>query len=103
CRRTAIQMLKDKDIPEDEIMEFSGHRSREGVRTYKSLDEARKIQNIVSLIPLDIENIEVEEFEYFPGNSWTNFNDNDYNSDSESSESNKEQENSSPSRDILKS
>ncbi|CAI2193220.1 19306_t:CDS:1, partial [Funneliformis geosporum] len=68
-RRIAIQMLKDEDIPEDRIMEFSGHRSREGVRTYKSLDEARKIQNIVSLIPLDIEDIEVEEFEYFPGNS----------------------------------
>ncbi|CAI2187466.1 5478_t:CDS:2 [Funneliformis geosporum] len=99
---TAIQMLRDEDIPVDEIMEFSSHRSREGVRTYKSLDEARKIQNIVSLIPLDIEDIEVEEFEYFPGNSRTNFNYNDYSSDSESSESNKE-EYSSPSRDILKS
>src|SRR4051794_35804389 len=77
CRRTAIQMLKDEDIPEDEIMEFSGHRSREGVRTYKSSAEAKKIQNTVSLIPLDIEDIEVEEFEYFPGNSWANLNDND--------------------------
>ncbi|CAG8743459.1 hypothetical protein RhiirA5_417645 [Rhizophagus irregularis] len=85
CRRTAIQMLKDGDIPEDEIMEFSGHRSREGVRTYKSIDEARKIKNVVSLIPLDFEDIEVEEFEYFPGNSWENLNDND-DSDSEFSE-----------------
>ncbi|CAI2172700.1 2225_t:CDS:2 [Funneliformis geosporum] len=40
CHRTAIQMLKDEDIPEDEIMEFS-----------------------------DIEDIEVKEFEYFSGNS----------------------------------
>ena len=82
CRRTAIQMLKDKDIPEDDIMEFSGHRSREGVRTYKSSDEARKIKNVVNLIPLDLDDIEVEEFEYFPGNSWENLNDND-DSDSE--------------------
>jgi hypothetical protein len=81
CRRTAIQMLKDGDIPEDEIMEFSGHRSREGVRTYKSSDEARKIKNTISLIPLDFEDMEIEEFEYFPGNSWANLNDNNSDSD----------------------
>ena len=80
CRRTAIQMLKDEDIPEDDIMEFSGHRSREGVRTYKSPDEARKIKNVVSLIPLDLDDIEVEEFEYFPGN-WEKLNINDSDSD----------------------
>ena len=81
CRRTAIQMLKDGDIPEDEIMEFSGHRSREGVRTYKSADEARKIKNTISLIPLDFEDMEIEEFEYFPGNSLANLNDNNSDSD----------------------
>ncbi|GES86529.1 activating transcription factor 7-interacting protein 1 isoform X4 [Rhizophagus clarus] len=80
CRRTAIQMLKDGDVPEDDIMEFSGHRSREGVRTYKSPDEARKIKNVVSLIPLDLDDIEIEEFEYFPGN-WENLNINDSDSD----------------------
>jgi hypothetical protein len=74
-------MLKDGDIPEDKIMEFSNHRSREGVRTYKSSDEARKIKNTVSLIPLDFEDIEIEEFEYFPGNSWANLNDNSSDSD----------------------
>ena len=83
CRRTAIQMLKEGDIPEDEIMEFSGHRSREGVRTYKSSDDARKIKNIVSLIPLDIEDIELEEFEYFPGNPLVNISDDESDSDGE--------------------
>ncbi|GES83865.1 hypothetical protein GLOIN_2v1780132 [Rhizophagus clarus] len=61
CRRTAIQMLKDGDVPEDDIMEFSGHRSQ---LTRRNLDD-----------------IEIEEFEYFPGN-WENLNINDSDSDS---------------------
>ncbi|CAG8757464.1 17872_t:CDS:2, partial [Gigaspora rosea] len=35
-RRTAIQRLKDPKVPEDERMEFSGHRSREGIQAYSS-------------------------------------------------------------------
>jgi hypothetical protein len=42
-------MLKDNDISEDEIMEFSGHRSREGVRTYKNSKEEKRIKNAASL------------------------------------------------------
>jgi len=82
CRKTAIQMLKDNDIPEDEIMEFSGYRSREGVRTYKNSKEEKRIKNAASLIPLDFEDMEIEEFEYFPGNSWNDLNANDDSDDS---------------------
>ncbi|CAG8701908.1 4484_t:CDS:2 [Cetraspora pellucida] len=44
-RRTVIQRLKDLNIPEDERMEFLGHRSREGIKAYNNSNEDQKIQN----------------------------------------------------------
>ncbi|CAG8522478.1 20574_t:CDS:2 [Cetraspora pellucida] len=77
-RRTAIQRLKDLNIPEDERMEFSGHRSREGIKAYNNSNEDQKIQNTALLIPLDYEDLPYEEFNYFPGNgiNYLNFEDN---------------------------
>ncbi|CAG8737664.1 8820_t:CDS:1, partial [Gigaspora rosea] len=34
ARRTAIMLRKESDKPEDELMAFSGHRLREGIRSY---------------------------------------------------------------------
>ncbi|CAG8642446.1 5656_t:CDS:2, partial [Cetraspora pellucida] len=77
-RRTAIQRLKDLNILEDERMEFSGHRSREGIKAYNNSNEDQKIQNTALLIPLDYEDLLYEEFNYFSNNSinYLNFKDN---------------------------
>ena len=66
-RRTAIQRLKDLNVPEDERIEFSGHRSREGIKVYNNSNEDQKIQNMALLIPLDHDDLPYEEFNYFPG------------------------------------
>nr|CAG8436134.1 10607_t:CDS:2 [Entrophospora candida] len=42
-RRTAIQILKDNDVLEDEIIKFSGRIPREGVRAYKNPNEQQLI------------------------------------------------------------
>src|SRR6185437_5493392 len=65
--RIAIQRLKDLNVPEDERIEFSGHRSREGIKVYNNSNEDQKIQNMALLIPLDHDDLPYEEFNYFPG------------------------------------
>ncbi|GES74592.1 zinc finger MYM-type protein 2-like [Rhizophagus clarus] len=59
CRRTAIQMLKDGDVI---------------LWNFLVIDHEK------DLIPLDLDDIEIEEFEYFSGN-WENLNINDSDSD----------------------
>ncbi|CAG8601220.1 1324_t:CDS:2 [Diversispora eburnea] len=58
--------LKDLNVPEDECMEFSGYRSREGIRVYNNPSEDQKLCNTLMLIPLDFDDIPYEEFDYFP-------------------------------------
>ena len=80
-RRTAIQRLKDLDVPEDERMVFSGHRSREGIRAYNSPNDEQRLRNTSMLISLDFDDIPYEEFGYFPGDAqnYVNFEaDDDY-------------------------
>jgi len=77
-RRTAIQILKDNDVPEDEIIKFSGHRSREGVRAYKNPNEQQLVRNTAMLLKFDFETTNLEEFEYYPGDLGVNYCDNDY-------------------------
>lgn len=59
-------------------MEFSGHRSREGIKAYNNSNEDQKIQNTALLIPLDCSDLPYEEFNYFPGDgtNYINFEDN---------------------------
>lgn len=34
-RKTATQILQDKEVPEQAIMQLTGHKSVQGVRAYK--------------------------------------------------------------------
>lgn len=94
-RRTAIQILKDNDVPEDEIIKFSGHRSREGVRAYKNPNEQQLIRNTAMLLKFDFETTNLEEFEYYPGDLGVNYCDNDYDDE------NNIEENESPEENML--
>ncbi|CAG8745540.1 5550_t:CDS:2, partial [Cetraspora pellucida] len=64
--QTAIQRLKDLNVPENERMEFSGHRSHEGIKAYNHSKDDQKIQNTALLIPLDHDDLPYKEFNYFP-------------------------------------
>ncbi|CAG8588778.1 3783_t:CDS:2, partial [Diversispora eburnea] len=44
CRRTAIQFLKNNNVPEHDMMTFSGHRSVEGIRSYQKPNEIQDYQ-----------------------------------------------------------
>ncbi|CAG8798447.1 564_t:CDS:1, partial [Gigaspora rosea] len=46
-------------------MEFSGHKSHEGIKAYNNSNEDQKIQNTALLIPFDYNNLPYEEFNYF--------------------------------------
>ncbi|CAG8855182.1 44276_t:CDS:1, partial [Gigaspora margarita] len=49
-RRTAIQLLSDLNINEHEMMQFSGHRSTNGLRSYKVPNREQKLKNTALLI-----------------------------------------------------
>ncbi|RHZ72480.1 hypothetical protein Glove_242g32 [Diversispora epigaea] len=51
-RKTATQILHDNDIPEQTIMEITGHCSIQGVRAYKKTNEHQKMMGISSLLSL---------------------------------------------------
>ncbi|CAG8842141.1 12065_t:CDS:2, partial [Gigaspora margarita] len=62
ARRSAIMILKAADLPEDEIMCFSGHRSHEEIKTYT------------------VDN-DLEEFYSYPGNLYTHESESEDNDD----------------------
>ncbi|RHZ87868.1 hypothetical protein Glove_29g82 [Diversispora epigaea] len=49
-RKTAAQYLQDNNVPEQAIMELTGHKSVEGVRAYKKINEEQKSFTINTLI-----------------------------------------------------
>ncbi|CAG8530262.1 9256_t:CDS:2 [Ambispora gerdemannii] len=51
-RKTATQILHDNEIPEQTIMNITGHRSIQGVWTYKLTNKQQKLMGISSLISL---------------------------------------------------
>ncbi|CAG8836679.1 16217_t:CDS:2, partial [Gigaspora margarita] len=49
-RKTAAQILQDANIPEEAIMEFTGHKSLQGLRAYKSINKDQKINTMKTLV-----------------------------------------------------
>ncbi|CAG8764370.1 5698_t:CDS:2, partial [Cetraspora pellucida] len=51
-RKTATQILHDNKIPEQTIMDITGHHSMQGVQAYKKTNELQKLIGMSSLISL---------------------------------------------------
>ncbi|CAG8724147.1 15770_t:CDS:1, partial [Dentiscutata heterogama] len=49
-RRTAIQLLSDLNVNEHEMMQFSDHRSTNGLRTYKNPNDQQRLKNFTLLL-----------------------------------------------------
>ncbi|CAG8566987.1 5021_t:CDS:2 [Cetraspora pellucida] len=49
-RKTAAQILQDVDIPEDAIMNITGHKSSQGLHAYKTVNESQKVITMKTLI-----------------------------------------------------
>ncbi|CAG8731147.1 21085_t:CDS:2 [Cetraspora pellucida] len=76
CRRTAIMILKAFDVPEDEVMIFSGHRSCKDIHAYSSPTDDQRLLSMALLILYTSYNKDLESYYSFPRNSYI-----DYNSD----------------------
>ena len=70
ARRTAIMLLKASDTPEDELMVFSGHRSRESIRSYSKPTDNQQLNSVASLIPFAAIEEDLEEYYNYPGTSY---------------------------------
>jgi hypothetical protein len=53
CRRTAIQMLKNKGLSDSDLQSFSGHRSRESLADYCRISDDQQVLNTAKLIPFE--------------------------------------------------
>jgi hypothetical protein len=49
-RKTATQVLQDEEIPEQAIMQLTGHKSVQGVRAYKTINEEQQLNTLKTLI-----------------------------------------------------
>ena len=49
-RKTAAQILQDADVPEDAIMGVTGHKSVQGIRAYKVVNEKQQLAAMKTLI-----------------------------------------------------
>ena len=49
-RKTATQILQDQEIPEQAIMQHTGHKSVQGVRAYKKVNENQQQNTLNTLI-----------------------------------------------------
>ncbi|GBC10894.2 zinc finger MYM-type protein 2-like [Rhizophagus irregularis DAOM 181602=DAOM 197198] len=49
-RKTATQVLQDEEIPEQAIMQLTGHKSVQGVRAYKKINEEQQLNTLKTLI-----------------------------------------------------
>ncbi|CAB5364372.1 unnamed protein product [Rhizophagus irregularis] len=52
-RKTATQVLQDEEIPEQAIMQLTGHKSVQGVRAYKTINEEQQL-NLSSVILINV-------------------------------------------------
>ncbi|CAG8793891.1 5936_t:CDS:2 [Gigaspora margarita] len=55
-------ILKASDVPEDEIMCFSSHRSCEGIRSYSKPTNDQQLSSTATLIPYAAIDEDLEEF-----------------------------------------
>ncbi|GES72690.1 zinc finger MYM-type protein 2-like [Rhizophagus clarus] len=49
-RKTVAQILQDTDVPEDAIMGVTGHKSVQGIRAYKEVNEKQHLASMNTLI-----------------------------------------------------
>ncbi|CAB5364429.1 unnamed protein product [Rhizophagus irregularis] len=49
-RKTATQILQDQEVPEQAIMQLTGHKSVQGVRAYKKVNENQQLNTLNTLI-----------------------------------------------------
>ncbi|CAB5387131.1 unnamed protein product [Rhizophagus irregularis] len=49
-RKTTTQVLQDEEIPEQAIMQLTGHKSVQGVRAYKTINEEQQLNTLKTLI-----------------------------------------------------
>ena len=49
-RKTATQVLQDEEVPEQAIMQLTGHKSVQGVRAYKKINEEQQLNTLNTLI-----------------------------------------------------
>lgn len=49
-RKTATQILQDQEVPEQAIMQLTGHKSVQGVRAYKQINENQQLNTLNTLI-----------------------------------------------------
>jgi hypothetical protein len=49
-RKTVAQILQDADVPEDAIMGVTGHKSVQGIRAYKEVNEKQHLAAMTTLI-----------------------------------------------------
>jgi len=49
-RKTVAQILQDADVPEDAIMGVTGHKSVQGIRAYKEVNEKQHLAAMNTLI-----------------------------------------------------
>ncbi|CAG8831855.1 35976_t:CDS:1, partial [Racocetra persica] len=79
ARRTVIIILKASDIPENEIMCFSGHKSHEGVKTYSKPTDNQQLRSMATLILYTTIGKNLEEFYSYLGNLYTHKSDSEDN------------------------
>ncbi|GBC04743.1 hypothetical protein RclHR1_05840004 [Rhizophagus clarus] len=48
--KTATQILQDQEVPEQAIMQLTGHKSVQGVRAYKKVNENQQLNTLNTLI-----------------------------------------------------
>jgi hypothetical protein len=53
-RKTATQVLQDQEIPEQAIMQLTGHKSVQGVRAYKKVNEKQQLNTLNTLINITV-------------------------------------------------
>ena len=51
-RKTATQVLQDEEVPEQAIMQLTGHKSVQGVRAYKTINEEQQLNTLNTLISI---------------------------------------------------
>jgi len=51
-RKTATQILQDQEVPEQAIMQLTGHKSVQGVRAYKKINESQQLNTLNTLIDI---------------------------------------------------
>ncbi|CAG8486793.1 13812_t:CDS:2, partial [Racocetra persica] len=71
-QKTAAQCLQDRDIPEQAIMQLTGHKSVQGIHAYKQVNEDQQLNTINTLINITNGNEKILSNTIFNNCSFTN-------------------------------